>query len=297
MILMKLLHQMPPYNLFGIFDQDYGSAKVAVLPVPYDSATTYKSGAREGPHAVIDASRNIELFNEELGADVSKEVGIYTLDELEPSIDSPGETVNRVAKEAGIVLNDGKMPLLIGGDHSIAMGAIRAVGDKYGKDAFSVIHFDAHSDSRDEYMGSKYCHACVMARARESCSSCMSVGVRSTDEDGFSRFKDETIYRKDMHGKTPSQVAADIYKRTRPKVYITIDVDVLDPSIMPSTGTPEPDGLGFYELASILKEVLAGKELLGLDFCELSPIGGLVAPNYTIAKLIYLTLGYAFLKR
>lgn len=294
---MKLLHQMPPYNLFGVFDQDYDSAKVAVLPVPYDSATTYKSGARDGPHAVIDASRNIELFNEELGADVSKAVGIYTLDELEPSIDSPGETVSRVAKETGIILNDGKMPLLIGGDHSIAMGSIRAVGDKYGRDGFSVIHFDAHSDSRDEYMGSRHCHACVMARARESCSSCISVGVRSTDEDGFSRFKGDTIYRKDMHGKAASQIAAEISSRTRPKVYVTIDVDVLDPSIMPSTGTPEPDGLSFRELTSVLKDVLAGKELIGLDVCELSPIGGVVAPNYTIAKLIYLTLGYAFLNK
>ncbi len=290
---MPVLHQMPPYNLFGVFDPDYESAKVVVLPIPYDSTTTYKSGARDGPHAIIDASRNLEFFNEEIGDDVTK-IGIFTLEELEPSFKSPDETINRIEKEVSLILEAGKMPLLLGGEHSIAMGSIRAEGKKYGKDGFSVIHFDAHSDSRDEYMGSKYCHACVMARARESCSSCISVGVRSTDEEGFKKYRNETIYRKDMHGRKAEDIADEIIKKTKNKVYITIDLDVLDPSILPSTGTPEPDGLSFHELASILKNILTKKELIGADFNELSPIGGIVAPNFLVAKLILLTLGYAF---
>ncbi len=285
---------MPPYNLFGIFDQDYDSAKVAVLPVQYDSTTTYKSGARDGPHAIIEASRSIEFFSEQIGKDVTK-IGIFTLDELEPSLDSPEETVNRIEKEVSILLDDNKLPVLLGGEHSIAMGSIRAVSKKHGKGNFSVIHFDAHSDSRDSYMGSKYCHACVMARAREVCSSCISVGVRSTDEEGFAKYNKETIYRKDMHGSSPEKIAEEIVKRTKGKVYITVDLDVIDPSSMPSTGTPEPDGLSFYELTTILRGILTKKELVGMDFNELSPIGGMVAPNYLVAKLIYLSLGYSFL--
>lgn len=289
---VKILNAMPPYTLFGV-ENDYKNAKVVVLPIPYDSTTTYKSGARDGPHAIIDASRNMEFYSEELDGDVT-ELGICTLDELFPSVNSPEETVNMIEKEVSQILDDGKIPLCIGGDHTIAVGPIRAVA-KRNKD-FSVIHFDAHSDARDTYAGSKYCHACIMARAREVCGSCISVGVRSIDADSAKKVGKEIIYRKDMHDMTLKQVIDDIVKRTREKVYITIDVDVLDPSEMPSTGTPEPDGLRYYELTSILKGILSKKKLLGLDFTELSPPVGnnLTAPNFLVAKLIYTVLGYAY---
>lgn len=288
---MKLLNAMPPYNLFGIENPEYNKAKIVVLPIPYDSTTTYKSGARDGPHAIIDASRNIELFNEEIGKDVSQ-IGIYTLEELAPNLDSPEKTINSIEKEVSLILDDSKVPLLLGGEHSIAIGSIRAVCKKYKE--VSVLHFDAHSDSREEYMGSRYCHACVTARAREVCSNCISIGVRSTDEEGFSKCAKDTIYRKAMHSMTTEEIVKQLVKRTKEKIYITVDVDVLDPSIIPSTGTPEPDGLSFYELISIIKGVVASKDLVGLDFNELSPTAGFVAPNYTVAKLIYLTLGYAY---
>ncbi|MDE1823675.1 MAG: agmatinase [Candidatus Micrarchaeota archaeon] len=291
---MKILNANPPYNLFGIENPDYKKAKVAVLPIPYDAATTYRGGARDGPHAIIDASRNIELFSEELGGDAST-IGIYTLDEMMPDLSGPEGMANQIQKEVSILLDDGKVPLLLGGDHSIAIGSVRAVAKKH-KD-FTVLHFDAHSDSRVEYMNSKYCHACIMARAREVCDSCYSIGVRSTDEDGFKRCKDSTIYRKDMYKMGIDGVVKDLLKKTKGRVYITIDVDVLDPSEMPSTGTPEPDGLSFYELKSILKGVLEKRELIGMDISELSPIGDIVAPNYLVAKLLYLSLGFAFLNK
>ncbi|MEM3839487.1 MAG: agmatinase [Candidatus Micrarchaeaceae archaeon] len=286
---------MPPYTLFGV-DNDYNNAKIVVLPIPYDSTTTYKAGARDGPHAIIDASRNMEFYSEELRGDVT-ELGIYTLDELFPNLNSAEETVNMIEKEVGNILDDKKIPLCIGGDHTIAVGAIRAVS-KRNKD-LSVIHFDAHSDARDTYAGSKYCHACIMARAREVCSSCLSVGVRSIDADSAVKYGKEIIYRKDMHNLTIDQIVNEIVNRTKERVYITIDVDVIDPSEMPSTGTPEPDGLRFGELTAILRGVLAKKKLLGLDFTELSPPAGnnLTAPNFLVAKLIYLTLGYAYYRR
>lgn len=289
---MKLLSAMPPYNLFGIEDSTYEKAKVVVIPVPYDSTVTYKPGAREGPHAVINASRNIEFFSEELKQDVTK-IGIYTTEELMPNLDSPEKTINLIEKEVGLILEASKMPLLIGGEHSIAIGSIRAAAKRYKKN-LSVLHFDAHSDSREEYMGSRYCHACVMARAAEACDSCFSIGVRSTDEDGYKKCKDHTIYRNEMHEKSTEEIVNRLLSGTKENLYITIDMDVLDPGIMPSTGTPEPDGLSFHELTSILKGLLAKKKLVGLDFCEISPIGGLDAPNYLVAKLIFLTLGYAF---
>ena len=290
---MELLNQNPTYNLFGFKNPDYKTAKVVVLPVPYDAATTYKAGARDGPHAIIDASRNMEYYSEEVGADIMDEgFSIYTLEELQPNINSPEAMVKDVEKETARILGDGKVPMLLGGDHSIAIGSISALAKK--RKDFSVLHFDAHSDSRDEYLGSRYCHACIMARARDLCDSCYSVGVRSIYAEGAEKFGNEILFRKDMHNMEIDEIVGKISKATKKNIYLTIDVDVLDPSEMPSTGTPEPDGLSFYEISAILRGVLQRKELLGVDFCELSPIGGFTAPNYLVAKLAYLVLNYAF---
>lgn len=282
---------MPPYTLFGVKGQKYGDAKIAVLPIPYDSTTCYRAGARDGPHAIIDASRNMEFYSEELDADVT-ELGIYTLDELEPNINSAEEMVKRIEKEVSSIVNDGKIPLLLGGEHSITVGAQMALAKK-SKD-FSVIHFDAHSDSREEYMGSRYSHACVTARSREICGSVFSVGVRSISREDAKRCGKEILFRKEMHSMSTKEIVDLICARTRKNIYLTIDVDVLDPSEMPSTGTPEPDGLRFHELASVLRGVLQRKEAIGMDFTELMPIGGIAAPNFLVAKLVFLTLGYAY---
>jgi agmatinase len=285
---------MPPYTLFGIEGSSYEDAKVAVLPVPYDSTSSYKVGSREGPRAIIEASRNLEPYSEELGEAISDRIGIFTLEELAPDFNGPEGMVNRIAKEVGLILEDRKLPLLLGGEHTIAVGAVRAIAKSY--DDFSVLHFDAHADSRDELNNTKYSHACVMARIREMCKSCYSVGIRSTDKESAKRYKNDTLYRKDMHKMGMKEIVDDILKHTKKKVYLTVDLDVIDPSEMPSTGTPEPDGLSFHEMAGILKGVLAKRDLIGADFTELSPAAGLVAPNFLAAKLIYLALGYAFVR-
>ncbi len=291
---MAVLNTTAPYNLFGLEGQDYKTAKVAVLPVPYDSTSTFKVGSREGPRAIIDASRALELYSEEFDEVIADKIGIFTLDEIAPDYNSPEGMVNRIAKEVSIVLEDGKMPLLLGGEHTIAVGAVKAIAKKY-KD-FSVLHFDAHADSRDEFMSTKYCHACVMARIREMCKSCFSVGVRSIDKDSAHEHEKEIFYLKDMRGMDGKKIIDTILKNTKENIYITLDLDVLDPSEMPSTGTPEPDGMCYSQLKSIMKGVLAKKKLIGMDVNELNPIPGMVAPNFLAAKLIYQTLGYAFLK-
>ncbi len=292
--MMKLLHQLPPYNLFGIEDQDYDSAKVVALPVPYDSTTSYKSGSRDGPHAIIDASRNLELYDEEYKKEIT-EIGVYTTDEMQPSINSPEETINWIEKEAELILDAKKMPLLIGGEHSIAVGSIRAVAKRNNE--FSVIHFDAHSDYRDEYMGSRYSHACIMARARDVCKSCYSVGVRSIDTESAKKYSDDILYMKDMQNLNANEIAQLIKKRTKQNIYITIDLDVLDNGEMPSVGTPEPNGMHFAQIDAVLKSILAEKNLLGMDVCELAPIPGMIAPNFLAAKLIFRTLEHAFFQK
>lgn len=290
---MNILNQTAPYTLFGIEDMDYNSSKIIVLPIPYDNTTSYKTGAREGPRAIIDASRYLESYNEELDTDISK-IGIFTMEEMMPNVSSPKAMAEEIQKEVSIILNDSKIPLLLGGDHSISIGALGAIAESQKE--FSVLHFDAHSDSRDSFMGSKYSHASVMARAKEVCSSCYSVGVRSIDKQGMKKDSGDILFRKDMHEKSIAEIVNVISNKIKKNVYLTVDFDVLDPSEMPSVGTPEPDGLRFYEIMSIIKGVFEHKNIIGLDFTELAPIPGMVAPNYLAAKLIYLTLGYAFSK-
>ncbi len=286
---MKILHSLPPYTLFGSTPK-YDEAKIVVLPIPYDSTTSYKAGARDGPHEIISASRVLEPYNEELDIDIN-DINIYTTDELEPDVNSPKAMANRIEKEVDIILQDKKIPLILGGDHAVSIGAVTSVA-KFEKD-FTYLHFDAHSDSRNEYSGSNYSHACVIARVNEIAGH-YSVGIRSIQKEGMD-YK-SILFRKDMHEMSIQEISETIIKNTNDKIYLSVDFDVLDPSQMPSTGTPEPDGLSFYELKKILKAVLSKKQVIGMDFVELSPIPGFIAPNVLAAKLIYFAIGYAFNK-
>jgi len=283
------LQSLAPYNLFGLENQTYESAKVVVLPVPYDSTVTYRAGTREGPSAIIDASRNIELYSQELKGNPS-EIGIYTLQSMAPDLSSPENMVASIKKEVGLLLDDSKVPLLLGGEHTIAIGALQAFKER-NKD-MSVIHFDAHSDSRDELFGSKYMHATVAARAKEMYPDMFQVGLRSADANFASAVnKEKVLFVEDMRELGMNETIARILARTKENIYITFDFDVLDPSEMPSVGTPEPDGLHFSEMLQIMKGIGNKKNLCGLDFTELCPIPYMHAPDYLAAKLIYLTLG------
>ncbi|MCL4387913.1 agmatinase [Candidatus Marsarchaeota archaeon] len=289
---MQILNSAAPYNLFGLEGQSYEKAKFAVLPVPYDSTVSYGTGSRDGPDAIIKASRHIELYDEVLGFSPA-DAGIYTLEPLEPDVNGPEAMVKRIAKEVSLIAQDKKVPLLLGGEHTIAIGAIKALADST-KD-FSVLHFDAHSDSRDEFMGSRYSHACVMARTKEICKSTYSVGVRSIDEHGYSKYSKDILYMKDMRGMDDEEIAKAISRRMKENVYITIDLDVLDPSEMPSVGTPEPGGMKYNSLMNVISGVLKGKSLVGADISELAPIPGMRAPDYLAAKLAYGLIGRSML--
>lgn len=291
---MKILNSLPPYNLFGLEDADYNKSRIVALPIPYDSTSTYLSGSRFGPKAIIDASRNLELYDIDTASDPSR-LGIYTTEELAPDFSSPKNMVDYISKEVSLIIQDKKVPLVIGGEHTVAIGAVKAFSES--KQKFTVLHFDAHSDSRDELYGSKYCHACVMARIKELCGDYYSIGVRSIDEESAKR-KDKRILTMNHLRKIGLMNAAKfIAKNSAKNIYISFDFDVLDPSEMPSTGTPEPDGLHYSEIMGVFKTVLKGKNLMGMDFTEFRPIPGFYAPDFMAAKLIYETIAIANYKK
>ncbi|MGI0141054.1 MAG: agmatinase [Candidatus Micrarchaeales archaeon] len=292
---MQPLNSLPKYNMFGTEEIDYKKAKVVVLPIPYDSTVTYKSGTRDGPRAIIDASRNMELYSYELGSDISK-IGVYTMDELAPDLSSPQNMVKRISKEVGLIIDSGKVPLILGGEHTITIGAVDAFAKKNKN--FSVVQLDAHADTRDEMFNTKYMHATAMARCSELAKNVVGVGIRSTDAPLDPKNKRaKSFFMEEVKRKGIEAVAKEVAKLTEKEIYLTIDADVFDPSEMPSVGTPEPDGLRFNDAMVLIKELAKSKKLLGFDIVELSPISGLHAPNYALAKLAYLTIGYFLLAK
>lgn len=293
-IVMEPLNSLPRYAMFGIDDQDYKKARVVVLPVPYDSAVTYKSGAKDGPRAIIDASRNLEFYSYELKDD-PRRIGIYTTLELAPNLDSPEKMAKNVKREVEVILDDGKVPMLLGGDHSITIGALEAFA---GRKEISVVQFDAHTDSVDEMFGSRYTHASVMARAMEMHEKIVQVGIRNIDAVSAKRLDMRRIMFMDEVDRIGTKAVADkINRLTGKEVYITVDLDVIDPGEMPSTGTPEPGGMHWKELVDIIRRVAAKKNLAGMDITELRPIPYMHAPDFAAAKLAYLSLGYFMLKK
>jgi agmatinase len=269
----------------------YETASVAILPVPYDATSTWMKGSRRGPQALIDASANMELYDIETDSEVFKH-GIVTMGPV-PCPDDPKEMVNAVYKRARSILDHGKFMVGIGGEHTISVGLIRAVAEKLRN--LSVLQFDAHSDTRDEYGGSRYNHACVMSRIGEICPY-VQVGTRSIHSSELERLnRDRTFFAHEM--MKGASVIPKMLKALTRNVYITIDLDVLDPSIMPSTGTPEPGGLDWYTLLKFIGSVVREKNVVGMDVTELLPNPVNKAPDFMAAKLVYRVLSMIFAKR
>lgn len=281
---------LEPYNFGGLEKQNYRSSKVVIIPVPYESTTYYLSGTKEGPWAIINASRHMELYDTELGKNIS-EIGIFTLEELEPSKNSPKETISRIENVITKILDDGKFPLMLGGEHSITLGATSAFKKKYSVHSLSVLQLDAHADLRDEFEGTKFHHGCVMRRINQDLKlSITQVGIRSVSKEEAEYLKESKknniFYDKNFSNE-------EIVNTLKENVYLTLDLDVLDPSIMPSVGTPEPGGLGWDEVLDLIKAVAQNRKIVGVDAVELSPIPGFIAPNFLAAKLVYKIIGYA----
>ena len=283
-----------PRRSFGGIPQEYSSfeaSSVVILPVPYDSTTSWRAGAREGPQAIIDASQYLELYDQELDKEVYR-VGVHTLPEVEPVMGDPEGMIQRVYTIAKDLLQRGKFVIMLGGEHTLTLGMVRAYRE--GFEPLSVLQLDAHADLRDRYLGTKYSHACVMRRVLELCPIAQ-VGIRSLSLEESQFLKEKGIEPFYTEGLIPDQASQDKLLTTlSSQVYITIDLDVLDPSIMSAVGTPEPGGMSWQGILTILKVVAQNKRVVGFDLVELCPREGPVACAFLAAKLTYKLIGYAF---
>ncbi|MCX4292321.1 MAG: agmatinase [Odoribacter sp.] len=281
---------MEKLNYGGLEEEftDYENAKIVVLPVPYDGTSTWLKGADKGPEAILEASANMELYDIETDSEVYTK-GIATLDPVTENA-SPEAMSDAVEMKVDALLNDKKFPVILGGEHSVSIGAFRAFAKHY--ENYSVLQLDAHSDMRDSYEGSDHNHACVMARAKEM-ATVAQVGIRSSCiEEKHNIEPDRIFYAHEI--KESSNWMYDVSEKLNDNVYITIDLDVFDPAYMPSTGTPEPDGMNYREVINFLKLINERHNIIGLDVVELCPNDINKAPDFLASKLIYQILSMKF---
>lgn len=265
-----------------------GDSRIFIVPVPYDRTSTWMKGANQGPRAIIEASGNMELYDIETDSEVYRN-GIFTDDPVDAGL-APADMVEAVRTRVRGHLAAGKFTVVLGGEHSVSIGAVQAHAREYP--GMTVLQLDAHADLREEYDGSKYNHACVMARVRELCPV-VQVGIRSMDASERPALEaGRVFFAEEIHDGAGwiDEVVAGLTET----VYITIDLDVFDPSIMPSTGTPEPGGLRWYDALALMKTVCRRRTVVGFDVVEMCPVKGNWAPDFLAAKLIYKILSYRF---
>ena len=287
---------MPPDNFGGISDEHslYETARAVIFPVPLERSTSYEHGTRNGPSAILAASRHIEFYDDELEMEPYKEIGIATL----PGIDTTDGTMEEVLAELYTaqlgMLEDGKFPVAIGGEHSLTPPLVSATAKKF-KD-LTVLQIDAHADLRDEYQGNPASHACAMRRVVEVCPA-VQVGIRSLCEEeakAIPHLRTKVYWAKNIVRAPMKAWIAKVLDDLGPNVYLTIDLEGFDPSIVPATGSPEPGGLDWHQVTSLVRAVAAHKKIVAMDVVELLPQLGDHASAFLAAKLIYKCLGYIF---
>lgn len=274
---------------FGDLPEEYSAlenAGVVVIPVPFDRTSTWLKGADKGPAAIIEASAHMELYDIETDSEVYKK-GIFTAEPVDGQ-QLPEDMVEIVAEQVRQYLQDNKFVVVLGGEHSVSLGSAKAHVTNNAD--ITVLQLDAHSDLRDEYEGSKYNHACAMARISELCPI-VQVGIRSMDSSEKEALDtNRVIFARDIF--TNKNWIEKVLSKLSQNVYVTIDLDVFDPSIMPSTGTPEPGGLLWYDVLGLMRTVFENRNVVGFDVVELCPDERNKAPDFLAAKLIYKLLSY-----
>ncbi|MBP8304276.1 MAG: agmatinase [Phycisphaerae bacterium] len=267
---------------------DAGHSRIVVIPVPYDGTSTWAKGADQGPKAILLASEHLEGWDIETGVEVYRE-GIFT-DSPVAGATRPEDLVEAVRARVGTWLDRGRFPVVLGGDHSVTIGAVAAQVERFPD--LTVLQLDAHSDLRETYKGSPYNHACVMARVRERCHA-VQVGVRSMDREERDRYGTQDLFFADAICRSPGWMD-EVVRGLGPRVYVTVDLDVFDSAVMPATGTPEPGGLGWYDVVTLLRAVCRSSQVTGFDVVELCPRPALHACDFLAAKLVYKLLSYRF---
>lgn len=287
---------VPPENFGGLPDEHskYETSRAVIFPVPLERTTSYEHGTRNGPAAIIAASRNMELYDEELELEPYKEIGIHTL----PAIDTADGTLDEVITELFTaqlaLLEDKKFPVALGGEHSLTPPLVSAIAKKF-KD-LSVLQIDAHADLRDEYQGNPASHACAMRRVVEVCPA-VQVGIRSLsieEAQAIPHLRTKVYWAKDIVRAPMKAWIAKVLDDLSANVYLTIDLDGFDPAFVPATGTPEPGGLDWVQVTSLIRAVADHKKIVGMDVVELLPQPGDHASDFLAAKLVYKCLGYIF---
>jgi agmatinase len=282
-----------PFNFLGLPDElsSWAQSRIVIIPVPYDLTTSYLPGTRRGPLAIIEASTHMELFDEEMKHDISS-VGIHTLGQLEPDTADPQQMIKRVERVVIHCLKNNKYPVVLGGEHSISLGAVNAIRTVFPE--CGVVQFDAHADLRDTYLGSPYNHACIARRISELCTL-HQAGIRSLSRDEYDflmRSKIPSFFAHEI--RTDKQWVKKLIDGLPAHIYITIDLDVLDPAIMAAVGTPEPGGIGWYDLLYAVRTLAKERTVVGFDIVELCPHPSNPGPDFLAAKLCYKLLGYVF---
>jgi agmatinase len=288
-------------NFLGLDPADAhpGTAGVVVLPVPFEETSSYGQGSNEGPDAILEASQEVELFDSVVGFEPYQAAGgVATRMPLEVTGLDGAAVAERLYGETKHWLAQNKMIVTLGGEHTSVVGAIRAHCERF--DDLTVLQLDAHSDLRPAYLGSPWNHACAMARVLDFHGHIVQVGIRSqakeereiAGEKGLPVFYAHDIQQS--RGNRPPWIQ-QVIDATRPNVYITLDCDAFDPSIIPATGTPEPGGLDWRQVDGLLARLCVERNVVGIDISELAPIPGIQHPQFTMAKLVYRLIGYRFL--
>jgi agmatinase len=268
------------------------TAQIAILPVPYDKTSTWQKGADKGPAALIDASANMELYDIATQSEVYRR-GIWTLDPIKHA-GSPDSLADKVEAAMAKLWKAEKFPVLLGGEHSVSIGAFRAANEQF--DHLSILQIDAHGDTREEYHGSKCNHACVMARARELCPI-TQVGIRAIDIEEMEKMDRQRVFwGHQISGNADEGWMDRVINQQSKNVYVTIDLDAFDPAYVPATGTPEPGGLTWQQVNTLLDKLIRRRNVVGFDVVELLPKKELWASNFFAAKLVYRFLSMRFAK-
>ncbi|BDI30298.1 agmatinase [Capsulimonas corticalis] len=285
---------LPPSNFLGLAPEDsaYETSRALILPIPYDATTSYKGGAKDGPRAILEASAQIELYDVELDAEPALEWGVHTLPALAPDLRSAEATIESIAAAVIDLPCREKLLCVLGGEHSISVGVARGLYSHFGE--FVTVQLDAHADLRDEYHETPYSHACAARRILDLGGEVIQFGIRSLDRTEADFLKENpakvTAHLASVMHRDRSYLTALIEKIKGKQVFLTIDLDAFDPSVIPATGTPEPGGLLWYDVLEIVQTVARESTVIAFDVVELAPIPGLHAPDFTAAKLVYKVL-------
>jgi agmatinase len=290
---------MAPLNFLDLRSLPVKEAEAVILPIPYEATTTYGAGTREGPEAILAASRQVELWDEDANWDPSAAIRLATAQPIFPEVAGPQAMLDKIKRVVQPWISQGKLICALGGEHTITVALVQACQTRYPD--FSVVALDAHADLRDTYDGSKLSHACVLRRLYELGRPLTILGTRSYSKEEADLLwvapRLKMFKARELNTPAGWDAALEHLQGLAGPVYLSLDLDALDPGIMPAVGTPEPGGLSYSQVLSIIEALAKRGPIIGLDLVELAPIPGQRVSEFTAARLLYKALGFIYHSR